>query len=297
MNPDIDVFVFTRFGVDVEDAAWFDYRFKVFESVTLPSLKGQEYKNFVWYIFLGQSPFDWVVDRIEKYGVQMAGRIVPVYDSLPVNELQNSDVIRSLIDSRGKKYCLLARIDDDDAWAPWVLGDLINRCQAEAASGVNNLGITYEFGVEWLYCDLLDITKLQQNGARIIRKAGAYPYHCAYHSMSSFLFTNESDLVDVFLRLHGTRGSILSDNEVKSVVIRGASPAWLYFRHHQTNSSTHKAHKHLPLELTTEKLCSMFSLNLEKVEYLVRNADTFKYAKKSRRHGDSDKNNILIDIV
>jgi hypothetical protein len=66
INTHIEVMISTRFGVGVNDPEWFEHRFLLFEAITASSLRAQTYQNFVWNIFVGENPFDWVTEKLTK---------------------------------------------------------------------------------------------------------------------------------------------------------------------------------------------------------------------------------------
>ncbi|MBL1377760.1 glycosyltransferase [Zobellella iuensis] len=286
-----DFFIFTRFGIDVEDLEWFENRFRIFEAITLSSMKNQTDTNFTWIIFIGEKFIDSINARLTDLlaGSQFKYEIV--------KDRQCNETIKNAIAKHATNdYIISGRIDDDDAWSINHINEIKQTCLSLIKKGKENFGFSYEDGVEWLYTDLIDITKLHNDGQRIVRKEGCYPYNCPFHSMSSFVLVKKGTEFPFFNRIHGTRGDILLEYNFGKYTFKTEKPSWLYFRHQQTNSSTHKAHKMPKLDISLQSLCSTFGLNLEKVEDLISDASNIKYPMKKRRHGDENKGNILLDI-
>ncbi|GAA4908228.1 putative rhamnosyltransferase [Stackebrandtia albiflava] len=122
----------TRVGIGVYDEGWFDYRLRLFESVTVPSMAAQTSQDFTWLLVVdakmpprARSRFDAVVAplanvrvREVEFKTDFRGAVV---------EWCQAEAAR-----RGLSRVLTSRLDDDDA----LRVDAFERLQSEAADAI-----------------------------------------------------------------------------------------------------------------------------------------------------------------
>ncbi len=151
----IGVMVSTRFGVGVKDVEWLEHRFLLFESITAASLRSQTYQDFIWNIFIGSDPFDWVTERLTQITKNIGRKVILIKSPQRAARLdENFD------GEFGKKIKLLCLIDDDDAWRINYLEKVVSAGENIFSKNKNNIAITFSYGYEWVVSNLIDVDAL-----------------------------------------------------------------------------------------------------------------------------------------
>lgn len=286
-NPDL--FIFTRLGVGVKDPHWFESRLKFFEAITASSVSSQTYQNFQWFIFVGDDPFEFVVDQLMLVASKLGERI-----NIIRSAQTPSSINRVIEENKKSRFLITALLDDDDAWDTSLLKTIVSDCHGFYKAGIERVGFTYPYGYEWLYADLIDIDELHK-GKKIVRKAGCYGYLRPFLTMTSFTFSIDETNLSFIGGMHSSKGEILQKYNFEKIVMESDFPAWLYFRHQQADSAIHKAHQFPKLKISTEQICSKFGLNYELVGAIQANSENVPYAQK-RILKNADKSSLLFRV-
>jgi len=288
---DFGFIVSTRFGIGVTDPAWFEGRFSLFEAITLPSLAAQSDQDFTWLLFVGREPLPWVVDRLSALLQRFNQRATLVY------ETQNASAInRHAKQSFGSGHCVLASIDDDDAWHR----NLIRYAKAAASEflsdGLDRCSYTYPEGYEWLVTDIIDVDAFNKSGRVVNRKSACYPYRRPFHSMSCFTLSPTGRCFEGFGNLHSSSGEIARNfgYELRELDYPEGK-AWLYARHQQADSAVHKAWANPPVSVSVEDLANTFGVDAARLEAFRKKCAELPYAVK-RSHKSQDKSHLTFSI-
>lgn len=282
--------VVTRFGVGVEDSAWFEGRFRLFEAITLPSLSAQSNQEFSWLFFVGRKPIPWVTERLSFLLQRFGQRAKLIY------ETPNVGIINEYSRNRAQDHAVIANIDDDDAWHK----EVVSQALADAASflngGHNKVAFTYPDGYEWLVTDIIDLDALNKTGRLVVRKQSCFPYRRPFHSMSCFTLAPTGECFEGFFSLHSSKGEIArSFNYEVQELDYPAGKAWLYARHQQADSAVHKAWANPPAPVSIEYLEEEFGIDKARVEDYQQKARNLPYSLK-RTHKLADKRKLTFTI-
>jgi hypothetical protein len=141
----------TRIGIGVYDEAWFDYRLRLFQSVTVPSIASQTSRDFSWLLVVdknmppvARSRFDAAIAKLDN------AVVIPVEFK---TDFRKAVVrwSRQKAESAGAAYVLSSRLDDDDA----LRTDAFERLQAETADFLRSSRhryavFSFNLGCMWL---------------------------------------------------------------------------------------------------------------------------------------------------
>jgi hypothetical protein len=154
-------FIITRFNLQLYSRdkhrqptrtdEWLRARFDVFETYCLPSIAGQEDKNFTWLVL-----FD--AGTPEPYRVRIAGfvrdcpQLVPLYYTAAQVEYL-TDHIRTEILSRadGATHVLTTNLDNDDALSIHWVGELAGHVGAQLTADGAASPVVYSFNYGFQY--------------------------------------------------------------------------------------------------------------------------------------------------
>jgi FkbM family methyltransferase len=289
-SGDTDVFVLTRFGIGVTDEDWLATRLRLFEAITLPSLRAQTDQRFHWLIFVGPEAQAWVVSRLQELCRPLGERLVLIRSILRPQEIR-----RAVLEHRRGAYMISALIDDDDAWhvrtVEWARETSI-RLRGE---GLSKFGFTFRAGYEWLISDLVDVDRLVASGKKVIRQSAVYHYVRPFLGTSCFTFSRHEDCFEKIGGLHASVGQNLLELGFASRVLDAPEPAWLYVRHHQADSSIHKASSEARAEASLADLVRTFGVDEQLVRAYQAESGSMRYAAK-RTHKRSDKSSLTFEI-
>lgn len=149
----------TRLGIGVYDPAWFDYRLRLFETITVPSMAAQTSPEFTWLLVVDHRMPATARERFER---AIAG--LPQAVVLPVEfktDFRPAVVrwCRQRADQVGARYVLTTRLDDDDA----LRIDALERLQSEAeftrTSPHRYAVLSFNLGCMWLPTDRYGYTR------------------------------------------------------------------------------------------------------------------------------------------
>lgn len=119
----------TRVGIGVYDEAWFDYRLRLLDSITVPSMAAQTCQDFTWLLVIDQKMPPTARKRFDQTIARLGSAV-----AIPVEfktDFRKAVVrwSREKASSAGASYVLSSRLDDDDA----LRTDAFERVQSEAA--------------------------------------------------------------------------------------------------------------------------------------------------------------------
>lgn len=119
----------TRLGIGVYDPAWFDYRLRLFETITVPSVAAQTSPEFTWLLVVDRRMPPAARARVDRAVAGLPHAVV-----LPVEfktDFRPTVVqwCQQRAEQVGAGYVLTSRLDDDDA----LRVDALERLQTEAA--------------------------------------------------------------------------------------------------------------------------------------------------------------------
>src|SRR5690606_34071114 len=144
----------TRLGIGVYDPAWFDYRLRLFETITVPSLAAQTSAEFTWMLEGDRRMPATARGRLERANAGLPRAVV-----LPVEfktDFRPAVVrwCRQRADQVGARHVLTTRLDDDDA----LRIDALERLQSEAADFTRTSQhryavLSFNLGCMWLPTD------------------------------------------------------------------------------------------------------------------------------------------------
>jgi hypothetical protein len=288
---DCGFIVSTRFGIGVTDPEWFEFRFSLFESITLPSLTAQSDQDFLWLLFVGQNPLPWVVDRLSAALQPFGQRARLIYDT------QNPSAINTHgKHSFGGGHCVLALIDDDDAWHRNLIRYVKAAASEFLSDGLDRCCYTYPEGYEWLVTDIVDVDAFNKSGRVVNRKSACYPYRRPFHSMSCFTLSPTGHCFEGFGSLHSSLGGIARKyGYTLRELVYPEGKAWLYARHQQADSAIHKAWANSPASVSVEDLVNRFGIDAARLEAFREKAHCMPYAVK-RSHKLQDKSRLTFRI-
>jgi len=114
-----------RPGTEPSPDDWMAHRVWLFETFTLPSVRGQRCRDFVWLVFLDQRTPPRYKRWIERHAIDMP-RLIPVY--LTCRPLDNERIAQAVIEHTepGDYDLITTELDSDDAIHPDTIG-LIQR--------------------------------------------------------------------------------------------------------------------------------------------------------------------------
>ena len=274
--------VATRFGLGIQDPAWFDHRIAVMSAITAPSLMAQDDQEFDWGIF--------VTPRLPKEARWALEELVAPFDGRafidsnghsPKNLLEIA-VDRGAVHSSG--HILTGRIDDDDAWTKETVGEVRARTaswlrQRNSAPG---FGLTFEDGLVWVMYDMLDVAKLQLQGDDAIRRASLRPYSCPFTSISGFVCSPLSHGLTPIAGSHSSVPNYLAAQGFEVNVVSTDEPMWLYCRHKQADSVIERVVDGDELEIDLGELSRKFGINETQVMHYIAQAKEHGYSTTKR---------------
>ncbi|RYZ41206.1 MAG: hypothetical protein EOP49_29050, partial [Sphingobacteriales bacterium] len=281
--------VSTRFGVGVTDIEWLKHRLALFKAITAPCLRNQERQDFTWCIFVGVGAFDWVIEEL-KLITRGIGSSVEI-----VKSAQDLDHLRMLAADSKKQHVIVAMIDDDDAWMTGLTREINIAAEGFIGEGKSKRLYTYTTGIEWLVTDIADIDALQKKNAKIIRRQAAYPYRRPFLTMSSFTLAPVGEIPDGIFDAHSSYGQSVAEAGFELVEIENVSPAWLYVRHKQADSSIRKAHDVAALNHSLAEFAEMFGIDEQLVRAYQSEAEGYGYSVKRIRKG-GDRSNMVFRL-
>lgn len=282
-NISLNVLVCTRFGVGVRDKLWLENRLELFESVTLPSISSQTSRDFLWHIFVGESPYPWVVDRI-KYLLDKEGLAYYIHYSP-----QRNSICLDVINSDCPNLQLF--IDDDDAWNPNFVKFSINNAIQNLEKGIDRAAWSWVKGVEFLPCELVDVDKSLKKGTKVNVPPFVRAFDKPFLTMSICVLTEAGYLTPKINSLHHKKCKNLLEDGFFVDEISSDGYMWLYFRHPQADSSILKSKSGREITLDVP---NYFKFNRERFLVYLQKLPSVALAKK-RTHKLEDKTNILYE--
>lgn len=264
LSSDIDSVVFyTRFGIGVSDERWLDYRMRLFEAVTLPSIARFCAAGAKWYLFTDLWTREGLHVRLQQAIDRVEGgqniRIVP----LPLAAYM-APTLGALVSERD--ILSAVRIDDDDA----LSSDYFNLIPSRPGL------VTVSHGYEVLLSE---------------RKMRAMDY--PYHSMNS-VFTGTPEQVESFAWVgHHRIEEWGKKNRVGGSVVETSTVGYAYSRHKLADSGFGSIRRRILDDEATEPLSNAwrrrFGFDEERFQHwrqLDRATPHLSEAKTWHRGGD-----------
>ena len=270
--------VTTRFGLGVKDYAWLNHRLTLLSAITAPSLFAQDDQNFYWVIFVDPNvPADIhrrLTDVIAPFGENAILNPNRYYGTRSVRPLAGELGI-----ARQDEWILMGLLDDDDAWSMSVVSEVRERATQwlRAPSSAPGLGITFEYGLEWLMYDMLDVDVVQKRNLRVERKETIRPFYRPFLGTSIFVLSQSSHPVSTLSRGHSRMGEFLTDSGYDVDVVATKRPMWLYCRHKQAGSGIQKS-KEGDRKVDLRVLAVEFGVDEEQISEYLKSAGSHGYA-------------------
>lgn len=203
----------TRFGVGVFDERWLDLRFKIFESLTLPSILAQKGGKVIWFLFIDSDAPQRFVSRLERLvGEYSFIKLVMIDFYFQYFEV-SKEICREVLSKN--RAVLLSKIDDDDLLHRNFFEILYDECNASS-----DCVYTFPVGYEILLKE------------RVVLKCKR-PF--LTHN-THYLITTESSL-DLIKVGHHKIENYCSGNGIDVRVMSEKEPLYLYARHKQSDSN------------------------------------------------------------
>ncbi len=211
---------------------WTEYRFKIFEDITLPSIINQTCKNFEWIVFFGKQTSAKHREKIQKW--EDAGIMTPVwliqrFEYLPYY---------AQLKEESFDYLLTSRCDNDDALASHFIQTVQDNFEP-----ANELAIDIVRGCKWIY-----------NSQRLyINPMLANPFYS---------LIERNDGRDFKIAKEVNHGYIYET--IKKVKIVGNTPiAWLRGIHQQNTLNVFPSKDHILSKKQVMKILSNFNITKE----------------------------------
>lgn len=277
MDPPL--LIATRFGIGINDPAWFDHRIALLSSITAPSLVAQDDQNFEWVVFTDAGLPRQVREKLEGVLADFGGRAF--IDSGG----HNADNFLALAESRGlvgaDGYVFTGRIDDDDAWDRSTISAVRKRIAAWRERNDSTCGfcMTFETGLVWIMYDMIDVDHFQKKQSKVIRKASVRPYSYPFTSISGFVYSQLSDKLTSISTGHPKLGEFLAERNFAVEAIATDRPMWLYCRHKQTTSPIRRSAEADSLNLTLAELKEHFGIDDLRARQYMERAYGYDYSR------------------
>jgi hypothetical protein len=286
----------TRFGIGVKDLAWLDHRLTLITSITAPSLRAQYDQNFYWAVFTDPDLPAGVQRALEETLAPFDGRAF----LRPGDRFGSGSglALAQELDAVGlDEHILTGRIDDDDAWSRHVVRQVRERADQwiRERRETSGLGITFEYGLEWLMYDMVDVDVLQKKGHRVYRRASIRPYTLPFLATSVFILSKLSSKVTTLSASHSRMSAWLEERGYDLNVVATERPMWLYCRHKQAGSGLQKS-KNDDIEMTVADLAMEFGLDEARTTRYLTNAGKYGYGAKRilKQRGDLERELIAV---
>ncbi|MET0304809.1 MAG: glycosyltransferase [Solirubrobacterales bacterium] len=273
--------VTTRFGIGVSDRAWLDHRLVLLSAITAPSLLAQDDQSFYWAVYVDPDLSPEVRFGLEEALAPFGGRAFLQFDRYGT---ASSLALAQKLGAVGPEgRVLTGRIDDDDAWSTRVVGMVRRRADRWLRGPRETLGvgITFEYGYEWVMYDMLDVDAWQKNGRKVRRRATIRPYHYPFLATSVFVLASLPNRVSALSAGHSRIGRWLAEKDYEVDNVSTERPMWLYCRHKQAGSGIQKSNG-ASIELTVRDLAVEFGLDEVRVARYLTSADKYGYGVLKR---------------
>lgn len=212
----------TRIGIGVYDQAWFDYRLRLFESITVPSMKAQTCQDFSWLLIVDREMPAKAREQLDQAIAGMSNaKIVAVEFKTDLKATVVRWSKRRAV-AKGVEYVMTSRLDDDDA----MRVDAFERLHREAAEfiRVDNYHyavFSFNLGCMWLPS----------------RRLGYTRYHDS-HSLALSLVEPVESCKCVYAYPHRDIKRVIAPRGAYIRGIDGDTLWWLYAAHNLASSDT-----------------------------------------------------------
>jgi Putative rhamnosyl transferase len=277
--------ILTRFGLGVKDRAWLEHRLVLISSITAPSLLAQSDDHFRWALLIDE---DLSPDLLDALKVTLApfGERALVYAGHRFDTTNALAIARDAGVVSDDQLVLTGLIDDDDAWSRGVVGAVRGRCDRWLKDGgmAPGLGISFEYGLEWVMYDMLDVDRLWKGG-ELEREATIRTYSFPFLGTSVFVLSRLPDQVSAVSAGHSRMGDFLAGRGYDVDVVSTDRPMWLCCRHKQTGSTIQKSRGE-DLEMSVAELAVDFGIDEARTAHYLANVDEYGYSvvKRLWRH-------------
>lgn len=167
-------FLLTRFNITlwqhdkkgnvIDRSKWLEERLQLFETYCLPSVAGQNCKDFVWFLLLDESTPETYRDRILSYkdicpNIRLVSvksgygfRFVEVFQGVVSEYLEK---FRGDVD----ELCLTTYLDNDDCLHREYVQDVQNFVRQNSLNHIEDYFLAYDYGLQY-YTDLKVVTRI-----------------------------------------------------------------------------------------------------------------------------------------
>jgi putative rhamnosyltransferase len=295
--------VATRFGLGIEDPAWFEHRLILLSAITAPSLLSQEDQNFEWVLRVDSKFLDSIRGELAEILSPFEGRahICPNHHRALLNLAEERD----LVGRQG--HLLVGRIDDDDAWERHTVGEVRERVgnwEAERPDA-RGYGLTFESGLVWMMYDMIELDQSRRKGAKVICKAAVRSYRYPFTSISGYTYSTASHALNVLATGHAEVPDLMKDRGYTIDVIGTDHPMWLYCRHKQADSSAERG-EGPDLDRSVADLEAMFGIDGTQTRRYIASQNQYGYCnvmqkfdlrgKLVREMRDIDRRRSMLDL-
>jgi hypothetical protein len=272
--------VTTRFGIGVRDLAWLDHRLVLLSAITAPSLLAQDDQSFHWAVYTDPDLAPEIKSGLEQALAPFEGRAFLHCDRY--GTASSLDLAQELGAVGPEERVLTGRIDDDDAWSTQVVSTVRRRVERwiQSRRDAPGVGITFEYGFEWVMYEMLDVDALQK-GRKVRRPATVRPYVFPFLGTSVFILSKLPNRVTALSAGHSRMGEWLGENDYDVDVVSTERPMWLYCRHKQAGSSIQKSRID-GMELTVDDLAMEFGIDEVRAARYLANAGKYGYGVLKR---------------
>lgn len=224
-NPfktNVFTYFYTRFGLGVSDPQWMEYRLRLFQAVTLPSVRAHLNKHTKWLIYIDEKMHPRAKEWLRTISDHPSIQLIPV-----VTMAQIPYKLANMLAGMGTVR--LIRIDDDDA----ISTDFLEAIPLSA--GVHTLPNAYE-------------VDLMQRTMRPIQRP--------FLSLNT-VYQGPAEHAEVYARMGHHRIERWATNNGMTVNhVKTQSPVCIYSRHKQSDSNYPTVHR----QIAEDKYATPFNL-------------------------------------
>jgi 5S rRNA maturation endonuclease (ribonuclease M5) len=282
------VFIATRFGLGVRNLEWFHHRMKLLKSITIPSLKNQTDKGYLWGIFVDDDIFPEILSELEAE-IDSIKENVLILKGVDYKALEIERILKEeLADNSG--YFISSRLDDDDALNVNTIAEI--RSKANEFIGSNDLNNTYTSyaltfvkGLEWVMYDMLDTWK-RDGGIDLVESACVREYVRPFLGTSCIMIAPENNFMTFLDISHANSGLEDESSDCQSVEVYTNEYMWIYCRHKQSDSGIVKADRESRVNASIKDICGYFGMSYGGVKNYLNTHDEYSYIESKKSMGE-----------
>lgn len=276
--------VATRFGIGIQDPAWYEHRLMLLSAITLPSLLAQTDQEFEWALVVDRSLSSGVRRSLEHLLSPLGDRVHLCAHGSHLPTLRHLARDRCLVDQAG--YLLAGRLDDDDAWARDTVSAVRKRVEQWHVSGDSapGYGLSFEDGIAWMMYDMINLDKITEEGQSAVVPAALKPYAFPFTSISGYTYAEADEALTALVTGHARVEEVMKEKGYAIDIVSTQQPMWLYCRHKQTDAPVNRG-KGPVLKMTVADLAERFGIDEEAAQSYIANSDRYGYVRSLRMQG------------